>query len=356
MIGKRTAALPALCFGAIAFPCVGAVVTPPAWVRKPDTEAFARVWPSESYRRGQGGSALVTCKVTIEGTLVDCKVVKETPAGLGFGPAALMLTPSFLMSPQKVDGVPVPGARVTIPINFKLDGARPGMGGRDIKVAAWAPWAAAPGAGDVAAAYPERAKARQVAGHVVLRCGVRVDGGLRSCDTISENPVGAGFAGAARDLSRKFRARLGPEDLKTIRSGDLRVVVAIHFPKPASESAYVAQVDWLRLPDPVKAHEVFPEKAIAAKVLEGRAVLDCLIQPTGKLGRCKVNSESPSGFGFGESASLVAASMQANLWTRDGQPTPGARIALPIVIDDKDEPPPPEAASAAVKGAPPHSR
>jgi len=44
--------------------------------------------------------------------------VNEHPAGLGFGKAALSMAPLFHMRPMMVDGVPVGGAQITIPVNF----------------------------------------------------------------------------------------------------------------------------------------------------------------------------------------------------------------------------------------------
>ncbi|MCI3135574.1 energy transducer TonB family protein [Phenylobacterium aquaticum] len=66
------------------------------------------------------GYATISCLVDAGGALTDCAVVDEGPAGLGFGAAAVSLSSSFHMRPKTVDGAPVAGGDVRIPIRFAL--------------------------------------------------------------------------------------------------------------------------------------------------------------------------------------------------------------------------------------------
>ena len=58
------------------------------------------------------------CTVVSDGTLTACHVVSESPLGKGFGTAELRLASKFHMQKETVDGAPVGGARVVIPISW----------------------------------------------------------------------------------------------------------------------------------------------------------------------------------------------------------------------------------------------
>jgi TonB family protein len=73
------------------------------------TRADYRQWPSayDWYLatpnlvrgRGVGGRAVLRCKINDIGDLAGCKIVEETPKGLGFGKAAMALRTKTRMQP-----------------------------------------------------------------------------------------------------------------------------------------------------------------------------------------------------------------------------------------------------------------
>ena len=154
-------------------------------------------------------------------------------------------------------------------------------------------------------------------------------------------PENAAFETAAKSLAPLFQVNLGgnpPPPYETIF-----VPVTFSFPsQPASQTLprYIHKPDWVRSFSADDVVAAYPPKAVSAGVLSGGAVLDCRIVAEGRLEACAVQSESPADLGFGDAASKVAPAMQANLWTREGDPTVGARVRLPMKFVYSGEPAP----------------
>ena len=334
-----------------------AVITHPDWVRLPSGKDLEGVWPLAAARKGVSGKARIDCSVTAEGLLADCKVVSETPADSGFGGAALLLAPRFLMKPQTVDGQPVAGARVTVPFNFDGPVSIPEpnhLGSRieddrdpGLRLIANPVWTSAPTAGDVAAAFPAKATPETIAGHVVLQCALKADGALGTCDVSSELPKGQGFGSAARTLARKFSIAM-----TTLNAADLprtRINLPIHFLRPGPPGAprMLADVEWIRTLSPDKIQEVFPAKAANAGLSTGRAVLECAVAPNGFMTQCATVDEQPAGMDFGPAAIRVAQAMGINPWTPEGLPAEGGHVKFAIRLNRQDQPAPTSPPAAA---------
>lgn len=309
----------------------------PDWVRKPTSQDMSAAWPYDAYRRGLSGDATISCLVTPAGTLEDCEVVTESPAGEGFGAAALSLAPSFALKPGRRDGQAVRSA-VQIPIRFQMAaGGVPDNAAR-ARTVVESHWARAPSYADVLAAWPAGVDAET--GHVSLRCKVSRLGALRECSTLSETPRGQGFGKAAHKLAAGFQMRILPEQARELSGA--YVNVPVHFTNPARPiPRAVTNPRWLKSIDPEKVVAIYPEAAIAAGVRSGKGVADCAVGPDGSLVDCKPAPATPPGLGFSEAAAKIASVLQMNPWSDGGMPLDGLRLRLPVTFNLAQEQPSP---------------
>jgi len=304
----------------------GSIIGNPDWLRRPTQEELQQYFPANTH--GDAGQVRMDCTVSTRGLLEKCAVKTETPAGRGFGASALAMSSVFLMRPMTVDGLPVGGAQVMIPINFQgSTGETPVTS--TISVLRAAPWISAPTSQDVSAAFPKSAIGKIASAHVVVRCGFQNDGGLKDCETVSANPDGKGFADAAKHLTKGFKAYV---NAKTDKLANLRVDIPFDFRDPSRTAPPVEVYDpmWLKHVNPDYVVKLFPAAAANAGLKSGVATVVCSVQHDGSLQDCAVDSEKPAGMGFGDAALQIAAVMMMNPWTAEGDPVDGARIRLPV--------------------------
>lgn len=189
----------------------------------------------------------------------------------------------------------------------------------------WLPWSRVPSDAEIAAVWP--AKAHEDSGDARLYCGLNVQGRLIKCSLSDENPDKQGFGKAALALTDKFQARVDPSAKDDLPR--LKVDISVHFAR-ASAARPDVTLDWVALPNPAKTAGLYPAEAAKAGVATGVGQVDCRVGEDGALGDCKLVGEEPAGLGFGSAALAAAPDMHANLWTRDGQRAPGARVVVPL--------------------------
>ncbi len=324
----------------------GDVVTSPGWEKKPTPEDLRAVYPTKALKAGVGGRATIECEVATDGLLRNCVVLKDDPAGMNFGAAALALTLQFRFKPATRNGVPFV-SRVVIPITWEEPSraSSPYSDGPGPSVVTNPTWATAPTRADLRAAYP---KGRKDAGAVTLMCYLRPSGALRSCTVDKGGP----FDSAARSLISKFTVDLTGVDPKRIQ--DVEVQVLIHFDPSddldAGGATIVNRPNWKQLPGMDDFRAIYPAAALAKGIKVGHGLVRCVVGGNGALGDCRILSEDPPGLGFGDAALKLAATFRLNPWTEDGRPVDGAVINIPIKLVFPDDAPPAPAAAPQPKG------
>lgn len=321
---------------------------PPDWNKRPSAEEIEAAWPTDATRRGQGGRVEVSCTVNVHGLLEDCRVVSEQPANLGFGAAAMLLIPDFVMKPATVMGKPVPGG-VRIPINFiRSPGDDAGTFPTDTFTLINHPiWGAAPTFADLGTVYPKNGGG--VAGYSAFRCHVDKTGSLKQCDLLREEPPDKGFGRAARALISKFRMDVHPDLLAKKRT--LVVNLPIRLIDPASDDFRVRRIgepSWLTRLDPNKVQKLYPAEAANQGIRTGRGVADCTVTAQGALIDCAPLPATPDGVGFSEAAVQIALAMRMNLWTQEGGPVDGVRLRFPMRFNLAEPTSPPAAGGAGL--------
>lgn len=90
-----------------------------SWIYRPTDAELRRFWPPDAVRDRVSGHALLACRVPRSGRPERCWVVSDTPAGIGFGAAAVQMAPLFRIRPVLRNGkvLPVP---VIVPVAFDI--------------------------------------------------------------------------------------------------------------------------------------------------------------------------------------------------------------------------------------------
>jgi TonB family protein len=97
-------------------------LTKPRWIRTLTADGMAEVYPQAAAKAGvKSGLGVVSCTVTATGELTACQAVREQPANLDFGAAAIKAVSMMRMNPWTKEGDTVDGLVITIPIAFTWD-------------------------------------------------------------------------------------------------------------------------------------------------------------------------------------------------------------------------------------------
>jgi hypothetical protein len=273
--------------------------------------------------------------IGLQGGLFDCVATSEEPAGMGFGAAALALTPQFLMKPAMLKGQPTLGV-INIPIAFKGNGRAYNPAFTPAVVSAAMAWTEAPSYADVAALYPKAAAAAHLAGRATLLCGFDIFGHLDACRTIAEEPKGQGFGNAAHLLARRFKAPARTPNGRPIGQAELEMPFAFNPAVLSDAKPAIGHAEWVALPTPAQTDAAFGT-LVRSGAGAMRVALECTVQQGGGLTDCAVASETPPGKGVGAAALALVPQFKVSTWTMEGLPTVGGRIRVPVRLEGTAE-------------------
>ncbi|HYC96972.1 TonB family protein [Brevundimonas sp.] len=100
--------------------------------------------------------------------------------------------------------------------------------------------------------------------------------------------------------------------------------------------AVITNPRWERQPSAEQLMRAYPDRALEAGV-GGRATMNCLVQPNGRVADCNLTGETPGGHGFGRAAQGLTRHFQISPRTVNGAPE-GSRVNIAIRFN----PPPAE--------------
>lgn len=195
------------------------VLTHVPWRQAPTVAEVLEAYPAKARLAKVGGAAVLDCSIKKDGGLSACRVMRETPEGLGFGNAARSLAPRFSAPTDNSEGDSVAGSHVHLSVTFAangLDAPTPAIGRPE--------WTALPAVEDFAGVIPPAARRAGIyKARVVMTCAVVTGGGLDGCVSQSEDPPGLGYADAALKLARAFRMEVWTAEGLPVVGGTIRL-------------------------------------------------------------------------------------------------------------------------------------
>jgi TonB family protein len=200
---------------------------PAAAVNPALTNPLLAFYPAAARAAGVEGEAVIRCKRDEHLALAGCELVSETPAGQGFGAAALAMAAKSPPNPRLLlrDAATQPSSDLDIHFTKGPPFIAPDIT-RMAHVVRSAEIVAKPSDAQVQAAYPPRALDNGVQGGAVIECVVGAGGKLAECHVFDENPTGFGFGQAALDLAADFTMKPRTIDGQVAPGAPVKISVA----------------------------------------------------------------------------------------------------------------------------------
>lgn len=92
----------------------------PEWIERLSEAQMLPYFPRSAIQLHMNGTAWLACQVDAHNRARRCRILRETPAGYSFGPAAMRMSRLFRIRPPTRDGLPQYDAWVRIQIDFEV--------------------------------------------------------------------------------------------------------------------------------------------------------------------------------------------------------------------------------------------
>ncbi|WP_165190235.1 TonB family protein [Caulobacter soli] len=255
-------------------------------------------YPAGAKAKGLEGEVTISCDGASR--ISNCALVSETPAGEGFGDAALAIARRYEAAPSS-KGPPIYGQPRSITIPFTLPKARTVRAG-GVEYVLPLPLEQ-PSMDALYAAWPRAARFTGTEGAAELWCVVALDGRLKDCTVGKERGRDHGFGAAALSLTPLFRYQPA---LRAGKPAVMSIPVRVDFVcdswcRPFENSTVRAERRWLAAPTPQQVMAAYPPAALS-RGIEGQVRLNCTVGKTGGLEACATVAESVPGEGFSAAA------------------------------------------------------
>jgi TonB family protein len=299
----------------------------PQTARRVTPAERAAAYPKAAFEKKISGEATLDCTADEDGREVDCKIIDEAPAGMGFGEAALALVTKERVKTKDAEGVSIVGKRFESGFSFLA----PGDSNPD--------WVRKPTAQQLAAAFPTRALKRARAGKAVIQCQVTIEGFLDRCKVVDESPADFDFGAAALQLAPQFKLSPKIRGGKPVAGGQVTIPITwdmsgvdANADNVTGGRALLLDPPWAAVPSFEQVRAAWPAEANG--LASGQAALRCSIAAEGALKSCDVISEVPSGKGFGKAAKALSRDFKINMQPEDAKLVRNLSVDVPFRFRD----------------------
>jgi TonB family protein len=202
----------------------------------PAPDPILAYYPAAARAADLEGQADLRCDRDAHLKLANCTLVSESPAGQGFGAAAIAIAAQAVGNPAIQLDDPAKRPTVTFTMRFALK-PEPSITPNVLSAphtVVQPTIAQTPTPADFQRAYPARALDDGVAGAALLDCLVSKAGALTACRIFRETPPGYGFGAAALEVAKNYVMR--PRLIDGAPVDDAEVQLPVSF-SPADPTA-----------------------------------------------------------------------------------------------------------------------